>query len=271
MASFDGKVAWITGASSGIGRALALQLVRDGATVALSARREQRLQQVLAEVERAGGRGIVLPCDVTDDAAVRGAVEALVSNTGRLDVAVANAGFTVRGRIEELDSDAWRRQFETNVFGVARTARAAIPLLRQTGGRLVLMGSVSAFLCTPQHGAYSASKAAVRAMGACLAEELRGSGVSCTTVHPGFVDSEIGSIDNEGRFDSTLRDDRPRGLMWSSEDAASAIVRAALRRERECVFTRHARAAAWFSRHMPPVARLAVRWMNSGHDGPGHD
>jgi NAD(P)-dependent dehydrogenase (short-subunit alcohol dehydrogenase family) len=254
---FRGQVAWITGASSGIGRALALELARHGADVAISARRVDRLQELAAAIEALQRRCLVVPCDVTDEAAVAAAVARIVERLGRLDVAVANAGFAVSGRVEELSAADWRRQLDTNVVGAALTARHALPELRRTAGRLVLVGSVASMMTGPKSGAYAASKYAVRALGQTLAMELHGSGVSCTTLHPGFVDSEIARVDNQGRFDPARTDRRPARLMWPAERAAQVMVRAIWQRRGEYVFTGHGKLAGFLGRHWPGLVQFA--------------
>jgi len=186
-------------------------------------------------------------------ASVADAVQKVVRGLGGLDVAVANAGFSVAGRIEKLSAADWRRQLDVNVIGAAMTARYAIPHLREREGRLALIGSVTAMMSTPGVGAYSASKYAVRAIGQVLAMELHGSGVSCTTIHPGYIESEIAQVDNQGRFDAAREDRRPKNLMWPADRAARVMVDAIAKRKREYTFTVHGKAAAFAGRHMPGV------------------
>lgn len=255
---FAGQVVWITGASSGIGRALALGFAQAGADVAVSARRAERLAAVVEEVERAGRRGLAVPCDVTDDDAVAAAVATVIAEFGGLHVAVANAGMGVGGRFESLSPELWRRQFDVNVHGLVSTARHALPALRECNGRLVLIGSVMAMVCAPENAPYCASKFAVRAIGLSLAQELHGSGVSCTTIHPGFVESEIAQVDNEGVFHSERPDERPKELMWPAARAARVMLRAIHRRRREYVFTGHGKLGAWLGRHMPGLVHFAL-------------
>lgn len=249
--------AWVTGGGSGIGRALALELARRGADVAISGRREDRLVEVAREIDALGRRGLPIPCDVTDESEVQRAAEIAVRQLGKLDVAVANAGFAVAGRIETLSADEWRRQLDVNVVGVALTAKHALAHLRATRGRLALVGSVAAYMPVAKNGAYVASKYAVRAIGQTLAIELAGSGVSCTTIHPGFVESEIAQVDNGGEFDPARADDRPRRLMWSAEAAARVMADAIHRREREHVFTGHGKLGAFIGQHLPGLAVFA--------------
>jgi len=255
---FAGKVVWITGGGSGIGQACAVELARRGADVALSGRRVERLEQVAAELRQHDVQALAVPADVRHEDQQRAAVARVVAELGQLDVALANAGFSVPGTIAELSADDWRRQLDTNVVGAALTARCTLPELRQTRGRLVLIGSVSGFIPAPGFGAYHASKHALRAIGQTLAVELHGTGVSCTTVHPGFVDSEIGQVDGAGRFDAARPDNRPQQLMWTAPRAARVIVDAVACRRREVVFTGHGRFAAFFGRHFPSLVHAVM-------------
>lgn len=256
--SFKDEVVWITGAGSGLGRDLALRFAEAGAKVAISGRREDRLAEVVAELEACGAEALAVPCDVRDEDAVDRAVAKVVDHFGALHVAVANAGYSVVGRIERVSAADWRAQLETNVVGLTNTVRSSLPELRKTRGRVVLVGSVSSFLAMSGTGPYHASKFAVRAIGATLAIELHGSGVSCTTLHPGFVESEIARVDNAGVYDPQRRDARPAKLMWSSERASRVMIRAIARRRREVVFTGHGRAAAFVGRHFPGLVHFAL-------------
>ena len=256
--SFEGLVAWITGASAGIGRELALELARRGADVAVSGRRVDRLEEVARAIEAEGRRGLAVPCDVTDEQAVAAAVERVVAELGKLDVAIANAGFGVAGKMTDLTAADWRRQLDVNVVGVAMTAKYAIPALAQTGGRLALVGSVASMLTGPRTGAYAASKYAVRAIGQTLSMELHGTGVTCTTIHPGFVASEIAQVDNQGVFHAEREDKRPAKLMWPTDRAARVMVDAIAQRKREYVFTGHGKLGGFVGRHMPGLVHFAA-------------
>jgi NAD(P)-dependent dehydrogenase (short-subunit alcohol dehydrogenase family) len=255
---FENHVVWITGGGSGIGRALAFAFADEGAAVAVSGRREDRLHDVVQELEERGRKALAVRCDVTDEASVAEAVQKIVGALGGLDVAVANAGFSVAGRIEKLSAADWRRQLDVNVIGVAMTARYAIPHLRERNGRLVLIGSVASMMPTPGVGAYAASKHAVRAIGQTLAIELHGSGVTCTTIHPGYVESEIAQVDNQGRFDASRKDSRPKNLMWPADRAARAMLDAIAKRKREHVFTGHGKVGAFAGRHMPGLIHFGL-------------
>ena len=256
---FEGASVWITGGGTGLGKAMALEFAREGARVAVSGRRLDRLEGAVEELRALGAEALAVACDVTDEESVEQAVDAVVAAFGGLDVCVANAGFSVAGRIRKLRAAEWRRQFDVNVVGVAITCRAAIPHLEASGGRMALIGSVAALFPAPGLGPYSASKAAVRCLGAALSGELHGTGVTCTTIHPGFVESEIAQVDNQGRFDADREDRRPKNLMWPSDKAARVMVRAIHRRKREYVFTGHGKIGAFFGQHFPSLGYYATR------------
>lgn len=255
--TFEGACAWITGGGSGLGRGMALELCSRGAKVAVSGRRADRLDEVVAQIEAAGGEALAVPCDCTEEAQIADAVARVVDTWGKLDVAIANAGFAVGGPVERLSADDWRRQLDVNVVGAALTARHAIPALRATRGRLALVGSVSALAYAPGNSAYQASKAAVLALGRTLSMELAPDGISCTTLQPGFVRSEIAQVDNQGRWDPERADRRPARLMWETEPAARKMIDAIARRKVEYTFTGHGRLAAFVGRHMPWVLQIA--------------
>ena len=242
-----GSVVWITGGGSGLGAALAIEYGRRGARVAVSGRRRERLEQVVATLAAEGVDALAVPCDVTDADQVAAAVGQVVGRYGQLDVVVANAGFAASGRVEEVDLPAWKRQFEVNVFGLVSTVQAALPYLRERGGRLALVGSVMARVTAPGNAPYAASKAAVRAIGDTLWAELQGTSVSCTTIHPGYVESEIGQVDIEGTFHDDWKDRRPQRLMWKASDAARVMADAIDQRRRQRVFTAHGRLAWWLA------------------------
>jgi NAD(P)-dependent dehydrogenase (short-subunit alcohol dehydrogenase family) len=260
-ARFQGQVVWVTGASSGIGRALALEFARQGASVVVSARRAPLLDEVVREIEAQGGVGLSAPFDVRDEEAQRAAVVAILDAFGRLDVAVANAGISVSGPASVLDAEAWRLQMDVNVLGLMHTVRVALPELRRSAGRVVLMASVTAFVNAAGYVAYNASKHAVRAIGETLNAELKGTGVSCTTIYPGYVESNIARVDNRAVFHPEREDHRPQVLVCPADRAARAMVRGIAGRRREVVVTGHARVATFVARRFPLLTGWILRAM----------
>ena len=259
MAAFAGQVALITGASSGIGAALAREFARQGASLVLAARRTGRLEALATEIERLGSRALVVPCDVTADGDLDRAVGAARERFGRLDIAVANAGFAVGGLVERLRLDDYRRQFETNVFGVLRTVYATLSELKKSRGRLVILGSVSGWVATPGTSPYAMSKFAVRALAEALGHELAPAGVAVTLVSPGFVASEIRRVDNEGRVQQESRESAPTWLIMPTERAARQIARAVRHRRREAIITGHGRLAILLQRIAPWLIAWGIR------------
>ena len=260
MKPFGDEVVFITGASSGIGAALARRFAREGAAVALTARRVERLHALATELTADGARVVVTPCDVTVDEEVERAMGRARQALGRLSVVVANAGFGVVGRVDRLTLEDYRRQFETNVFGVLRTIYAGLDDLKHTHGRLVILGSVSGHVGFPGSSAYSMSKFSVRALAQALDGELARNGVSVTLISPGFVESEIRQVDNRGvwRREAPARP-IPGLLVMPTPTAARQIVRAVARRRREAVITGFGKAVVFLQRHAPGLLATVVQ------------
>lgn len=245
------KVVWITGGGSGLGRGMALEYAKKGAVVAVSGRRVDRLQQVCQEIERLGATGLAVPCDVLDAESIEAAAATVIDRAGGIDIVIANAGTAISGGVRTLSAADWDLQLGVNVSGVALTIRAALPSVLERNGQLVLISSVAAVVPMMGSAAYQASKAAVSAMGQSLRVELVGSNVTVTTIHPGFVESEIGRVDKAGHFNEQRVDRRPSKLMWRIEPAARVMVRAIERKKSSFVFTGHGLLASFIGRHFP--------------------
>jgi short-subunit dehydrogenase len=254
----QGKSVLVTGASSGIGEAVARELALHGANLVLCARRRDRLDALAAELG-ARVRAVPVEVDVTRDGSVEAAVAAAERTFGGLDVAIANAGFAVMGRFDRLGLDDYRRQLETNVFGVLRTVAAALPALKRARGQLAIMGSVSGHVPAPDLSAYTMSKFAVRALAETLYDELAADGVAVTLLSPGFVVSDIGRVDNQGQRHETDASRVPACLRMPTDRAARQIVAAIETRRREAVITAHGRLLAFVYRHAPWLWHAAVR------------
>jgi short-subunit dehydrogenase len=265
---FRGHAVLITGASSGIGAALARALAREGAELVLMARRRERLEPLCAELEAAGAKAVAHVGDVTQRADLDVAVALEIEHYGRLDMVVANAGFGVVGALETLRVEDYRRQFETNVFGVLETIAACLPELRKSRGRLVLIGSVAGYVATPHASAYAMSKFAIRALALALEPESKPHGITVTLISPGFVASEIRQVDNRGVQHPSAKDPLPPWLVMSADVAAKKIVSAAHRRRREAVLTVHGKVLVWLARFAPWVLRLATRGGVKGRREP---
>ena len=192
MEPFKGKTILITGASDGIGRALALELARDRPQLTLAARDADRLASLAAECEALGAQVLTVPTDVADPEACRRLVERSQNHFGRLDVLVNNAGITMWARFDAVtDLAAFRRVMDVNYFGSLYTTAAALPHLKQTRGLIVAVASVAGLTGVPQRTGYSASKHAMIGFFDSLRIELRGTGVDVSVIAPDFVVSQI--------------------------------------------------------------------------------
>jgi len=183
----------ITGASSGLGRQMAIEFARRGYRLALTARRLDLLQALKAELLQAGSPAVfVAPLDVTDATAVAQVFDQACAELGHLDIVVANAGIGNHGRIGQLPLHKAHVTINTNVLGLMNTVDAALQHFRARGrGQLVGISSVAAFRGLPGGGAYGASKAAVTNYLEALRAETRGSGILVTTLSPGFIDTPL--------------------------------------------------------------------------------
>lgn len=188
-----GKVALVTGASSGIGAGTALALAQAGATVALSARRADRLETLVGQIESIGGKALALPGDMTVEAEALQAVEDTVARLGRIDILINSAGVMQAGKIEGADLDEYRRVFDINLFATLYTCRAAVPhMLRQGGGDIVTISSLAGRKGGPMTNAYSASKHAVNAMTDAMRQELGDRNIRVSILMPGATATEVG-------------------------------------------------------------------------------
>jgi len=186
------KIALITGASSGIGEATAQRLLADGYVVYAAARRLERMQALGAMGAR------LLPLDLTDDASIVAAVDAIQRSEGRLDVLVNNAGYGSYGALEDVPLDEGRRQFEVNVFGLARLIQLSTPMMRAQGsGCIVNITSIGGKMHEPMGTWYHATKFAVEGLSDCLRMELAPFGINVVIVEPGAIRTEWTGIAKE--------------------------------------------------------------------------
>lgn len=260
---FEGKVVFVTGASSGIGAALAKEFARHGAKVAMAARRTERLAEVEQAISGTGSDVIALCCDVTDRASVDAAVSATVSAFAGIDVVVANAGFGVSGDMKKLETEDYRRQFETNFFGVLETIYATLPHLEASKGRLGIVSSVMGRVGVPGSAPYCASKFALVGLAESIYYDLAECGVSVSCINPGIVASEIRSVNNQGVY-TGKRDRVSSRIKMPAETAARHIVRGLYRRKAEFVITKHGKVVSFASRHFPRTTRLVIRMASKG-------
>lgn len=198
MQNIKGKVIAITGASSGMGKAIAVELAREGAKVVLGARRAKQLQQVVEEIKNKDGEAIFVPIDVKNKADLVGLVNAAVQHYGKLDVIVNNAGVSQLSRIDDLDVDGWEEMIDINLKGVLYGMAAAIPVFKEQGsGHIVNIISTAGIKIVPMQGVYAGTKNAIRTIGEAFRQESDGN-LRITGISPGFVKTDFANgIKNE--------------------------------------------------------------------------
>ncbi len=236
MARLDGKVAVVTGASSGIGEAAVRALAAEGAAVVAGARRKERLDGLVDEVTRDGGKAIAVECDVTDEEQAHNLVHRAVEEFGRIDILVNNAGVMLLSTVGKGLSDQWRQMFEVNVMGLLYATDAAIGHMKEQGsGHLVNISSVAGRKVTrDSSGVYAGTKHAVGAISEGLRQELLEDNIRVTIVEPGAVATElpdhITDEDARASLGGILSLER-----LQAEDIAEAIIYAVTQPERVSV------------------------------------
>jgi NADP-dependent 3-hydroxy acid dehydrogenase YdfG len=236
MARLDGKVVVVTGASSGIGEATVRALAAEGAAVVAGARRKERLDALVEEVARGGGKAIAVECDVTDEEQAHSLVQRAVDEFGHIDILVNNAGVMLLSTVGKGLSDQWRQMFEVNVMGLLYATDEAIGHMKEQGsGHIVNISSVAGRKVTrDSSGVYAGTKFAVNAISEGLRQELLEDNVRVTIVGPGAVETELP--------DHITDEDAREGLSGllelerlQAEDVANAIVYAVTQPERASV------------------------------------
>jgi 3-oxoacyl-[acyl-carrier protein] reductase len=221
MFELTGKVALVTGASRGIGRAIALSLARQGATVVAAARGEHAAPVAAAIVE-AGGRGESVAVDVTDAAALEALPPAIVSRHGRLDIVVSNAGITRDQLLMRMKRDDWDAVLATHLTAAFTLAQAAMrPMLKQRGGRIIAVSSVVGQMGNAGQTNYAASKAGLIGFAKALAREVASRGITVNVIAPGMIDTDMTrAISDKAQIDWGAQ--IPLGRLGSVDDIASA-------------------------------------------------
>jgi clavulanate-9-aldehyde reducatase len=230
----EGRVAAVTGASSGIGEATVRALSEAGAAVALGARRSDRLEAIAATLE---GRSLVRAVDVSDEAQARAFVQAAHDELGGLHVLVNNAGLMLLGPVAGAETEEWRRMISVNMLGLLYCTHAALSLIRQSGGGdIVNLSSTAGRRAEPGAAVYNMTKFGVHAFSEALRQEALHDGIRVTTVAPGFVDTELQGHNRNPVVQQALSRSRERiGDVLQPQDIADAIVHALTRPPHVCL------------------------------------
>ncbi|HVT35760.1 MAG TPA: SDR family NAD(P)-dependent oxidoreductase [Nevskiaceae bacterium] len=265
MKDFHGKVALVTGASSGIGEAIALALARAGATVVLTGRDRERLAQVEQKCIAAGGQAWSHAAEVTDAQQMHALADAVHARHEAIDILVNNAGVVMAGLVIETEPADWRRLHDINVMGVVHGCQAFVPkmIARGRGGHVINMGSASSIVGTPGMGTYCATKFAVMGLSESLRAELKRARIGVSVVCPGYVDTPIaGKVKIAGSLATDRRRaaiaDRFKRNSVTAEQVAERTL-GAIRTNKAVVTVGRDAAAAHFLKRWAPglLARYA--------------
>jgi len=263
------QVIIVTGASSGLGRAIARGAGERGAKVVVTARNQEALENCVAEIERAGSEALAVPGDVTDQAQVQGVVDAALERFGRIDTYVANAIVTVYAEVEKLEPEELRRVWEVNFFGVVYGYWAALPHLRASRGTFLHVSSALAYRGIPLQAAYCSTKAGLRAFleSARVEEQKAGTGVAISLVLPGAI--------NTPQFDRDRQkigyQPQPVPPIYQPEPFAEATLRCAEHPVRELPISWGAQKLLWGQKLSPRAGDWLLRrmgWKSQHTDEP---
>lgn len=221
MGQLEGKVTILTGAGSGIGKGIARAFAREGSHLVLASRNQANLEETQQEIINSGVKSIVVPTDVTDEAAVKALFERTMQEFGRVDILINNSGIFDGGPIEDLTLEAWQKVLAVNLTGPFLCAREAMPIMKkQGGGRIINIGSISAQMCRPNASPYNTTKHGLVGLTKSIALEGREHNIVCSALHPGNVMTERRAASGKAQ------DAEP--MMTVDELALTAVTMAAL-------------------------------------------
>ncbi|HME31883.1 MAG TPA: 3-oxoacyl-[acyl-carrier-protein] reductase [Terriglobales bacterium] len=221
--SFSGRVALVTGASQGIGRACALRLAKDGAAVAVAARNQEKLNEVVSEISAAGGKASAFALDVGDEEQVKSAVKAAIAQFGKIDILVNNAGITRDQLVMRMKRADWDAVLQTNLTSAYLSIQQVIgSMLKQRWGRIINITSVFGQMGQAGQANYAASKAGLIGLTMAIAREVGSRNITCNAIAPGFIETAMTAVLSD-EFKQNAVKQIPLGRVGSPEDVANAV------------------------------------------------
>ncbi len=221
--SLSGRVALVTGASQGIGRTCSLRLAKEGATVAVAARNQEKLKELVGEITSAGGKAAAFALDVADEEQVKSSVKAIIAEFGKIDILVNNAGITRDQLVMRMKRADWDAVLQTNLTSAYLCIQQVITsMLRQKWGRIINITSVFGQMGQAGQANYSASKAGLIGLTMAIAREVGSRNITCNAVAPGFIETPMTAVLSD-EFKQTAVKQIPLGRVGTPDDVASAV------------------------------------------------
>lgn len=248
---FENKVVIITGASSGIGRACALEFGRAGASVVLGARNISALEEVVVQIRRSGGKALAVSTDVRKVEDCENLMNQALAAYGKIDILINNAGISMRAAFEDLDLKVIKELMDTNFYGTVYCTKFALPHVLKEKGTIIGISSISGLAPLPGRTGYAASKHAMDGFLNTLRVENMKKGLNVLVVHPGFTSSNIRNTALNKNGNPQIETPREEAKMMTSEEVARIISQAVLDRERDLVLTAQGKLVVWLHKHFP--------------------
>lgn len=269
MKAFENKVVIITGASSGIGKACALEFSKRGAKVVLASRNSGRLIEVKSAIETTGGEAFIVEMDVRIIEDCERLINETIEKYGKINVLVNNAGISMRAAFSELDLSVMKEVMDTNFFGAVYCTKFALPHLLEQKGLVIGISSITGLTPLPGRTAYVASKHALDGFLNTLRIENMKKGLQVLVVHPGFTTSNIRNLALNSIGKPQKETPRDEDKMMSAEEVASIIVKASINRERDIILTMKGKLAVWLYNRFPSITdKLIYNEMAREPDSP---
>ena len=266
---FQNKVVVVTGASSGIGRAIARELAESRAIVVLASRNESALRALESELISDGGTAMAFPTDVRDEAQCKSLIEASVSAYGKIDILVNNAGISMRANFRDVGVDVLEKIMKTNFWGTVYCTKFALPYILKQKGSIVGISSICGITPLPGRTGYVASKHAMNGFLESLRLEHNTDDLHVMLVHPGFTSSNIRNVALNNLGEPQIETPLDEEKLMPAERVAREVVKGIVYRKKNITLTTEGRLITWIYRHMPNLAdRLIYGEMKKEKDAP---
>ena len=266
---FNNKVIIITGASSGIGRACAIEFAQNGAKIVLAARRIEELKKVEDQIKKQGGEAISIITDVKSIEDCKNLIYKTVEKYGKIDVLINNAGISMRAVFEDLDLSVIKELMDTNFYGAVYCTKFALSYLLKQKGTVIGISSISGLTPLPGRTGYSASKYAMEGFLNTLRLENNKKGLNVLIVHPGFTSSNIRNVALDKNGQAQKETPRDEEKMMTSERVAQIIAKATYKRERDLILTPQGKLVVWLHKNFPGITdRIILKEMAKEQDSP---